>query len=503
MLDLKEVLDLAEELHAKQTQERQGLDVLRLYVTGKQRMPMVVPRDAPAEVREMARISRINLIDIVVKALVESLYVDNFRAPDLPDNEIDVPELDPESLAQIEREREPSEPDPLGEVWRAWQANRLDRGQGGLYRAVFTYGYGYMVVTPGTPYPVIRAVSPRKMFAMYADDDVYPEYALEKRSNGYRIIDKEAVYDLRRDEAGVWSMPEPPAKHGRDYCPVIRYTAADDLDLDDEPEATMATPGHMYVNVTPVVAGEVAPLMTMQDQADVTTFALKGAEWYSAFRQRWIVGWKPENRSEKIAAGSSQIWAFDDDPEAVRIGEFGQTMLDGYLASRQSVMKFAATLSQTPVHELIGELVNLSAEALTAAEAGRDRKVKLAKTCLGESHEMLTQTVGDFMGLEIPEDTETIWADTSARAFGAIVDGLGKLAAQLQIPPDMLWERIPGVTRTDIRRWKEARAKGDAMAQLTGMLDRQAGAIEGEVVPPGAPERRTSSGLILPPGATV
>jgi hypothetical protein len=118
-------------------------------------MPMVVPSDAPREVHEMARISRINLIAIVVKALVESLYVDNFRAPDLPDNEL--PQLTPEQLAAGEAPDDAE--DPLGEVWRAWQANKLDRGQGGLYRAVFTYGYGYVAVTPGSPYPVARAVS--------------------------------------------------------------------------------------------------------------------------------------------------------------------------------------------------------------------------------------------------------------------------------------------------------------------------------------------------------
>ena len=57
-----------------------------------------------------------------------------------------------------------------------------------------------------------------------------------------------------------------------------------------------------------------------------------------------------------------------------------------------------------------------------------------------------------------------------ARAFGAIVDALGKLAAQLQIPPQMLWDRIPGVTRQDVNRWKAAQAEGDSLAALTGLF---------------------------------
>lgn len=498
MLELEQLVGLAERLHGEHAEHRQQLDVVRRYVTGRQPMPMVIPKDAPAEVREMARISRINLIDIVVKALVESLYVDNFRAPDLPDNE--VPELTPEQLAAAADADPPSPDDPLSEIWRAWQANRMDRGQGGLYRAVFTYSYGYVVVTPGDPYPVIRPVSPRRMIAMYAEDDQdFPVYALEKRRNGYRFIDNEAVYELARTEGGVWSLASEPAVHGLDYCPVVRYTAADDLDLEDEPPLLAGLSGRDGYNATTIVGGEVAPLMTLQDQADVTTFSLRGAEWYSAFRQRWIVGWTPETQAAKMKAGASQMWTFDDHPDEVRLGEFSQTELRGYLESRQETMKYAATLSQTPVHELIGELVNLSAEALAAAEAGRDRKVKLAKTCLGEAHELLTQVLGDYLGIDVPEDVETVWADTSARAFGAIVDGLGKLAAQLQIPPQALWDRIPGVTRADVRVWKRLAQENDSLAALTGVLDRQG-------VDPALPatgETRTGSGLILPPGTGI
>jgi hypothetical protein len=34
-------------------------------------------------------------------------------------------------------------------------------------------------------------------------------------------------------------------------------------------------------------------------------------------------------------------------------------------------------------------------------------------------------------------------------------DALGKLAVQLKVPLEMLWERIPGWTDTDVQRAKE------------------------------------------------
>lgn len=466
MLDEAQVIELASFLRSEQDKERVELDVLRRYVTGKQALPMVIPRDAPREVREMARISRINLIKIVVDSLVESLYVDNLR----------MVETKPGADGQ------PGDAETVTlKVWDAWQANKLDRGQSGLYRAVFEYGFGYMVVTGGKPFPVARPFSPRQFTAMYSDDYAdWPDYALERQRpvNTFRLYDETHVYSLGYDPEKKQFGLLTQAEHGSPYCPVIRYRDIEDLDVHDEPmpnDRSSSLFGGAR-DVTDWVAGQIAPLMTLQDQSDVTTFALKSAEWYSAFRQRWVVGWTPASQAEKVKSGASQLWTFDADPEEVKLGEFSQTTLDGYLASRLSTARFAATLSQTPVHELIGELVNLSAEALAAAEAGRDRKVGERKTGLGESHEQFAGALGQLMGVEVPDDIEVVWRDESARAFGAVVDGLGKLAAQLQIPPDMLWDRIPGVTLQDVKRWQIAREAGDPLDDFAEQLDKQAGA---------------------------
>lgn len=491
------VIGIAKELHATHLREREELDVLRRYVTGKQTLPLVIPEHAPREVREMARISRINIIAIVVNALVESLYVDNMRAvdPDAPP-----PELDPETLAGGELPpEEPSDADVVvSQIWNVWQKNKLDRGQSGLYRAVFTYGYGYMVTTAGDPLPVVRPVSPRRITALYDDDPDWPVYALEKRNGSGRwdLLDETHVYRLGRDQKGDWEVLGE-REHGLTYCPVVRYLDAEDLDSDDEPDWGPPPYSGARDVTTAIVAGQVAPLLTMQDQTDVTTFSLRAAEWYTAFRQRWIVGWTPESAQAKVAAGASQMWTFDADPDEVKLGEFGETTLDGYLKSRDATARFVATLSQTPVHELIGELVNMSAEALAAAEAGRDRKVALRQTGNGESHEQVAGVIGDLIGADVPDDIEVVWRDTSSRAFGAIVDGLGKLAQMLNVPPEALWERIPGATRQEIVRWKQLAARGDSMAALTSLLDRQAAGTE----VPGAPGERTSpGGIILPRG---
>jgi len=61
------------------------------------------------------------------------------------------------------------------------------------------------------------------------------------------------------------------------------------------------------------------------------------------------------------------------------------------------------------------------------------------------------------------------------------VDALGKMAQMLGIPQQELWERVPGVTQSDVERWKAAAQQGDALGQLTQLLDRQAGVFAQEM----------------------
>jgi hypothetical protein len=329
-------------------------------------------------------------------------------------------------------------------------------------------------------------------------------WALEKADEKlWRLFDDEAVYYIGEDKDDDYKFIEL-REHGAGVCPVVRYLDEDDLDADDDVEPAINNQSGLQHDVP--MRGQVAPLMSIQDQIDLTTFGLLVAQWYSAFRQRWAIGWvAPEERAlieqvlesnavdpdaptaeeqadaavaaarlAQMKAGASQLWTFDEHPDDMKLGEFEQTNLDGYIKSREASLRHAATLSQTPVHELIGELVNLSAEALAAAEAGRDRKVDERQTLLGESHEQTLWLAGKLGAIQVPDDAQVVWRDTSARAFAATVDALGKLVQMLGIPPQELWERVPGATRQDVERWKKAAKEGDSFAFLGDLLERQA-----------------------------
>lgn len=391
-----------------------------------------LPSGAPAEVRRLAEISRVNMLRYIVEHSVQALYVDGFRAPNAAAEE---------------------------PAWETWQRNRMDARQTAAHRAALAYGAAYVVVLPGDPVAVIRPVSPRAMTAVYGDDDDWPILALERRRSQrvgrrlYRLLDEESAWWLEVDDAGGVEVLRR-ERHGVGVVPVVRMRCT----LDADPEA--------------VSRGEVEPLIPLQDQINVTTFGLLVAQHYGAFRQRYIIGWLAESEAKALEASARKLWTFED-PD-VKVGEFGQADLRGYLESREAALRALATVSQTPAHELLGQLVNLSAEALAAMERSHRAKVAERQVVFGEAWEQALELAAEIDGQPSDPAAYVRWRDTEARSLAQTADALGKLVTMLGVPPQELWERIPGVSQQEVERWKARAAEGSALEQLARVLTEQA-----------------------------
>ncbi len=443
-----QAVEQVRELYSLHTAEREELDLLRRYWKGRQKLPAVIPTGTPGEVRAMDRSSRVNVMPIVINSLVQSTFVDGYRAKGQD-----------EDVA----------------AWGAWQANKMDARQSAIHRAAFAYGVSYAVVVPGDPQPIIRGISPRQGTAIYGEDPDWPMWALERADNClWKLYDDVAVYYIQHDPTGkLDSEFIERREHGLGVTPWVRYLDEQDLDDEDEVEAAWGTKN------CPPTRGQIAPLIPLQDQIDLTTFGLQIAQHYTGFRQRYIIGWTAENEAETLKVGASRIVALaaenSEENKDIKVGDFAQTDLRGFIESREASLKHVSSISQTPVSELIGDLANPpSAEALVAIDMGRDRKSGERRTSLGESHEQLFGLVAHAKEEPAPEDSEVQWRDTSAQAFLTAVNGLATVAEKLKVPVQELWERIPGTTKQEIERWKGAAKEGNSFDELRETLERQA-----------------------------
>jgi len=417
--------------------EQDRLERLYRYIHGRQRF-LWLPSSAPREVRRIAEMSRVNVLGLIVDSVTQSLYIDGYRAPRQEDE---------------------------APAWDIWQRNRLDARQMGVHRASLGYGVAYVSVLPGDVAPVIRGISPRNMTTVYGEDEDWPMWALERRRSAtrgqhlYRLFDEDNVYWMSAGSGSEVKFISSEI-HGAGVVPVVRFIPRSDLDGEE--------------------ASDLEDLIPIQDQINLTTFGLLVVQHFGAFPQKWIAGWLAETEDERVHVSADKVLTFED-PE-VKLGEFAAASLTGYIESRRDSLRNLAAISQTPAHALRGELVNLSAEALAAAEQAERRKVTENSTMFGESWEQVLELAGVEDGVEADPQSQVRWRDTEARAYAATVDALGKLAQMLGIPVRELWEKVPGVTQADVERWKAAAAEGDSLTQLSTMLDRQATGLDAGTV---------------------
>lgn len=396
---------------------------------------------------------------------IQSMCVKNVIAP--------VVDSFAQNLSVIGYRRAGAETDAA--AWSRWQAQRLDARQDEVHRYVHTYGLGYAAVLPGDAGPLVRYRSPRRMFTIYNDPmvDQWPEYALETwtaRENGKRVVegyfyDDSYVYPLvlgnvvpgtQEDKGGLVTLSSgrihvgQPIRHGAPgHVPVVRFI------------------GSRNADGMPV--GEVEPLIDMQRAINSINFDRMIVSRFGAFPKNVITGWAG-GKNEVLAASARRFLTFED-PDVK-----AQTLMgaDGraYNELITEMMEHVAMIAKLSPAEITGKMINLSAEALAAGEKTQQRKLARLRESLGESHEAVIRLMahyeGDTDGASDME-SEIVWDDTEARSFGAIVDGVAKLA-QAGLPLTEMLSLIPGLTQSQRESIKRKMAAGGEFESVLQQL---------------------------------
>jgi hypothetical protein len=353
--------------------------------------------------------------------------------------------------------------------WEYWRRNRMNARQTGTIRSAITYGASYELLLPGSNGPVSQGLSPRRMTAVYQDPamDEYPMLALDVDGQMMRLIDETNVYyiGVENTPRGVFEVETANLLAGRmDYiesrahdagvCPVVRFQ--DRMLLDGEEQF-----------------GIVEPLIALQARINETAFGMLVAQFFAAFKQRYVIGWVPDTEAAAMAAAASDVWYFKDGADVVSVGQFAETDLTRYIAAKNDAKRDLASIAQISLQSMGTDgISNISAEALASLQDSQSAETDEMGTSLGESFETWFRLACHLDGDEAGASdfgSEVRWAEKDARSFAQTVDGLGKLAQMLEIPKEILWEKIPGMSDTDIQRATQLRKRDQAAGRLAAM----------------------------------
>lgn len=428
-----------------------------------------MPDHADAEYKLLAARCVSNWMPLLVGTPAQSMYVDGFRR------------------GRIDGQGIPEAPGNSPE-WAHWQRSRLDARQNAVHRGALTYGHSFTVTekTKGGKVAT-KGLSALRTSALYEDpaNDDTPYAALtvtrfpkgEERGKA-RLWDGKFEYAVTfksfvdTDSISVTGKK----RHGATECPVTRFAASVDLE------------GR--------TVGVIEPMIALQNRINQTVFDLLVAQTYASFKVRTVTGMAPPVERDPVTGEmvlddhgnpvplpinhNARRFLFAEDPD-VKWGSLDETPLGGFIESIDMSIRHLAAVSQTPPHHLLGQIANLSAEALLAAETSLSRKVEEFRHAFGESWERVFRLAAELEGTAQGVDDfsgEVLWRDMEQKSLAQAADALGKLKEQLGIPARGLWARVPNVTQNEIAEWEDLAEQEDSVGLLAGALRRASGEPE-------------------------
>lgn len=408
---------------------------------------------ASEELKDLAQISRLGMCRVVVDTFARGLSVVGFRSPTESD---DVP------------------------AWEWWQKHRLDARQTQVHRQALTYGESYVSVLPDDRVDdVARPVvwSPRSAVVEYAEpDDLFPVSAMLIRhtAEGWSVllVDDQTVTpgiirkapkdatDLvggaRRDDVEVTGEPWPhnASYDGRPVCPVVRF-------VDESSDEGVSA------------VGVVEPIIDLNRAMNQVNFDRLTVARYGAHDQKLIIGWTaPKDRLAKLSA--AHIGAIDEHPDDVRVDRWQASPLSPYNELIKEMREQVALEAAIPLWAA-GSISNVSTDTAAMIEAAHQRELQLKRDSYGESWEVLIRLSVSMSGGEQPSDeAEMVWRETQARAFGAVVDGVQKLASipadAAGVPVEEMLDLIPGMSQQRILAIRNGIRRRRSEASLNALI---------------------------------
>jgi len=461
-------------LTAKLNGQRNGIEYLDQLYRGDHPLP-TVPEKFRELFRGFQRLSRTNYLALVVEAPLERMNVVGFR----------VGESDTADDA----------------TWQRWQAAHLDADQVAVHRMMLAMRRGYTMVGMHPRRDGVVVISPEHPTQVIHES--YPEDRREVRAALKLWVDDVGGY-LR---ANVYL---PKGEAGLNRGMVFRYRgarnssqevllASSTLDvlfaafqewelIDSMPTGLDEVPVTPFENrYDPLTGprGEFEDVVDIQLRINNTIFHRLVAEQFGSFRQKAILDYvlerdvngdpiPPELRNDP---GTAWIFEPGEDGNRPTLFEFSQTSTTDIISASAADVRDLASISRTPPHYLLTGMVNVTGDALKAAETGLIMKVKREHIPEASGGWESTMAKAAMLANDPTDFTnaETLWADPESRTLGELAD-----AALKKKTAGVTWRQVMqdlGYTPDAIDRMESERVQDALTASLMAPTQPTGGAV--------------------------
>jgi hypothetical protein len=377
------------------------------------------------------------------------------------------------------------------DAWAIWQANNLDAGSLTLHTEAIKNETAYLIVGPPQEdggQPTITVESPYQVICAHDPADRRRRLAALKL---YVDIDGSSVAVLYLPDRIVTWKKDLIAERVESFGVVLPVGSGGLwLKQSEDGNPIGIVPVVPFENSPDLLEGgksDLAPAVALNDAANKFFMDMLVASEYAGFPQRVVTGVdlsaakNPDGSMKteaEIQAAMSRFWAFED-PNA-KVHSLPEAQLGGYVQALDTAIQHLAAQTRTPPHYLLAKLINVSADALVAAEAGLEHRAKRKHLDFSESHEEAMRIAFRWKFIASNDqadlarskkgDAQTMWAATGQRDPLSLASSL-QLKQQIGVPEKKLWQEA-GYTPQEIKVM--LKEKADQKAEEQAQLDRQA-----------------------------
>lgn len=342
------------------------------------------------------------------------------------------------------------------DAWAMWQANRLDQESIQGHTEAVKCGQAFVMVAPpavGEQWPLITIEHPTQMVVEHMPGMRRTVIAALKRwrdEDGYI-----QVVMMARDAVASWRSRRPYPEGSDSAKPQWEQTSA-------QPNLLREVTVFPLENNPDLLDGGISdldPMLPLQDSVNVIASDMLVASKHGAFKQKWSTGIPiPKNADGSVNRQAALKNAMSElamaEKADARFGQFEATELANYVDGLRYLRTEIAALTRTPPHYILGEIVNASGDALTAAQAGLVAKTQRKILDFGETWEDAIacgfRMIGDPRGRQT--DSESIWANPERQSDAQLLDAAVK-AQQLGVPLEVIWARYLNASPQQISQW--------------------------------------------------